>query len=175
MEFKDVVGYEGFYKVSQEGHVWSVRRERQLSLNLKPNGYVYVQLNVKGVAKTHRVHRLVASAFLSKPLDKFVVVNHKNGNKSDNNVENLEWVTPRENNLHAIREGLASFRKNTYSVVNTVSFEETVLEGTDAVCSLVGFTKPTLKKYSETLSPYKGVWLVTKLHCYRQPELVQCS
>lgn len=114
--WKPVVGYEGFYEVSDEGCLRSVDREvpykssgtmirrgRPMKLNTNKYGYVDVRLGKEGVETSHLMHRLVAMAFLENPEAK-PQVNHKNGNKSDNRLENLEWSTLSENRLHAYRE-----------------------------------------------------------------------
>lgn len=107
--WKDIKGYEGLYQVSNLGNVLSVGRKINTGRNgyrfsldkiLKQyngkNGYSYVILYNKNGAKTLRVHRLVAETFISNPENKSQI-NHKNENKKDNWVENLEWVTAKEN------------------------------------------------------------------------------
>jgi len=114
--WKPVVGYEGFYEVSDEGCLRSVDREvrykssgtmirrgRPMKLNTNRYGYVDVKLGKEGIETSHLMHRLVAMAFLENPEAK-PQVNHKNGNKGDNRLENLEWSTLSENRLHAYRE-----------------------------------------------------------------------
>lgn len=116
--WKDVKGYENYYEVSNMGRV---RRKsgfvkagiknnekrflkgRILKSSLKKNGYLYVDLSSCNKVKTISVHRLVATAFLPIDEDKIkeLEVNHKNCNKQDNRVENLEWATPEENKYHA--------------------------------------------------------------------------
>ena len=154
---KDIKGYEGYYKITKDGDVFSIRSNRFLKLNYKKNGYVYIELNVDGVAKTHRVHRLVAEVFIPNPENK-PFVNHKDGVKSNNHIENLEWVTGTENNLHAIRNKLAIPQCNTYEVTNhnykTLKMccgfkeveEHTGLKSSQ-ICNLLDKNKPSRKGY----------------------------
>ena len=118
--WKDVVGYEGFYEVSSYGRVRSInryvasairhndmvmRKGRLLKMNLKRNGYLTVDLSKGNRVKTISVHRLVAVAFIPR-IEGKNFVNHKNLNKTDNRVENLEWVTHLENVFHASQHGV---------------------------------------------------------------------
>jgi hypothetical protein len=118
-EFRDVIGYEGIYQVSNIGTVKSLRRVvttssgRQVTIHAcirKPVidefGYVRYKLNNSTKHKNIRAHNLVANAFLPEKPTKKHEPNHKNGIKTDNRVENLEWVTRSENVLHAFRIGL---------------------------------------------------------------------
>lgn len=114
--WKDINGYEGYYQISNKGNVRSLdrfdgvhdRQETILKPNLKQNGYLQVGLRKHSTRKWIGVHRLVAIHFIENP-DNKPQVNHIDGNKQNNNVENLEWVTAKENQNHATRIGL---RKN---------------------------------------------------------------
>lgn len=101
--WKDCKGYEGKYQVSSLGRVWSVKNQRVLK-TYDGNGYKKVDLIAKnGKRKKEYIHRLVALAFLPTPKDGENVVNHKNGIKYDDRVENLEWTDTKGNNQHSYR------------------------------------------------------------------------
>lgn len=98
--WKEIVGYEGLYMVSNKGRIKSLRNglEKLLYLNNTPRGYLVTVLFKNKIKKTHNVHKLVAIAFLNhKPNGSKLVVNHKDFDKKNNNLENLEIVTQREN------------------------------------------------------------------------------
>jgi hypothetical protein len=111
--WKDVLGYEGLYKVSCFGEVKSIARVSRLNdLTLKPSfsswGYYIVKLykgNGNAGKKTKLIHRLVAEAFIDNRKN-HSEVNHINGIKTDNRLENLEWCTHSENVKHAFTIGL---------------------------------------------------------------------
>ncbi|GIS52515.1 MAG: hypothetical protein Ct9H90mP28_2310 [Paracoccaceae bacterium] len=94
---------EGFskYKFSNSGKVWSKHYNREMSLKPTPEGYIQMELtNNEGNKKNYRIHRLVALTFIPNP-EKKPTVNHKNHNRADNRVENLEWATVAEQNNHS--------------------------------------------------------------------------
>ncbi|CAH9014330.1 putative HNH endonuclease IV [Vibrio phage 249E41-1] len=116
--WKDIEGYEGVYEVSSEGGVRTKSGSYVNSLGRKcfrkskyrkvsHHGTRYMTITLQN--KTHRVHRLVAKAFIPNPEDK-PFVNHKDGNKKNNIVSNLEWVTEKENSEHAVVNGLFNVR-----------------------------------------------------------------
>lgn len=105
--WKDVKGYEGLYQVSNLGHVRSLKygKERVLKEGTDRDGYLHVGLCLNCCQKTYKVHRLVADVFISNP-NNLPQVNHIDGNKTNNNVENLEWCTQKQNIHHAHNTGL---------------------------------------------------------------------
>lgn len=104
--WKDVKGLEGKYQVSNFGRVKSLHyNQKNYSKVLKPqtNRCGYQTVNIGKKVRT--IHRLVAIAFIPNPKE-LCQVNHKDGNKTNNHVQNLEWCSVSENNLHAYRTGL---------------------------------------------------------------------
>lgn len=104
--WKHVVGYEGYYIVSNFGNIRSIERNGTKKggniLSLRTNKIGYKQCNIQkdGKTKTVLVHRIVAQAFIPNPLNK-PNINHKDFDKTNNCVDNLEWVTQSENCLHS--------------------------------------------------------------------------
>lgn len=107
----DIKNYEGFYVINENGEVSSVERVvkcgynrtrtskgRLLRPNIGTNGYYYVVLSKNGATKTHYVHQLVAEAFLEKP-EGYCEIDHINGDKLDNRLSNLRYVSSRKENM----------------------------------------------------------------------------
>lgn len=95
-EWRDVKGYEGFYRVSNKGQILSIRNGIVLKQNLKRNGYLQIEFSVNGVKTTKSVHRVVAESFLDNP-GNLPCVNHKDECKTNNDVSNLEFCTQQYN------------------------------------------------------------------------------
>ena len=105
--WKDIKGYEGIYQVSNLGRVKSSYTNSILKGCKTSNGYLKVNLYKNGSKSTKTVHRLVAQTFISNPENKSGV-NHIDENKTNNNIDNLEWSTAKENNNHGTRNERAA-------------------------------------------------------------------
>ncbi|MCB9056741.1 MAG: HNH endonuclease [Chitinophagales bacterium] len=128
-QWNPVKGFEGYYEINSEGEVRSLDRkvkltkgkerfysQRTIAQRIDSQGYATVRLSKDGSTHTKYVHKLVAEAFLVNSASK-KYVNHKNGNKQDNSLSNLEWVTHSENIKHAHASGLINTRKQ--KVINS--------------------------------------------------------
>lgn len=135
--WKDIEGYEGYYQVSSTGKVKSLARfrlgkngtlvpikEKILANKISKSGYCIVGLYKNGDKKFFSVHRLVATAFIENTYAK-ETVNHKDGNKENNNVSNLEWSTHKEQMKHAVDNDLLEIRG---SPKYSKDFKRTILE-----------------------------------------------
>ena len=116
--WKNVIGFEDSYILSDKGEIFSkdrmctdaIGRKRfrkgvKINPDIAPNGYYRVTLSKNGSKKQVYLHRLLANHFIPNP-NNLPQVNHKDGNKLNCNLDNLEWVTNQENVIHAYKNGL---------------------------------------------------------------------
>lgn len=139
--WKPVIGYEGIYEISNTGLVKSLSRnkhcghemskpqitkERILTIRTDRLGYTRVKLSKNGVSKLLYLHRLIAKAFIENPKSS-KEVNHIDGDKSNNEISNLEWCTRSENLKHAFKNGLKRAKKgeeNNKAKLNVTEVKE---------------------------------------------------
>lgn len=109
--WKDIPNFEGLYRVSNGGDIFNVITNKKLKTTIKKTGYVYVILTKEKHKYHKRVHRLVAEAFIPNP-DNLPQVNHKDEEKTNNKVDNLEWCTAKYNMNHGTRnKRISKFRQ----------------------------------------------------------------
>ena len=131
--WKDISGYENIYQVSNLGRIkrlgvkdsrGNLRKEKVLILpHDGRDGYLRCILCKDGVRNHVRVHRIVAEAFIPNPYD-LSTVNHLDGNKQNNFVDNLEWTTDAENTRHAFKNGLAHPKRGIDNPSAKLSIED---------------------------------------------------
>jgi len=133
--WKDVPNYDGLYQVSNLGRIKSLNKKnkikelkgidttRILKLRESKDGYLYTVFSIDKVRKTVKAHRLVAESFLDNKENK-PCVNHINGIKTDNRVENLEWCTYSENTKHAVKIGLKKGVKGEKSHLSKLNIND---------------------------------------------------
>lgn len=155
-EWRDIPGYEGYYQISSLGRVKSLFRykrtgapvkERILKQRVDRGGYLIVNLRINGVVKTFNTHRLVAIVFLP-PIDGMPEVNHKDGCRINNRIENLYWVSHRGNALHALATGLIGHggRKGTLTPPKVKQIRAYLRFGLsqDKIAALFGVSQATI-------------------------------
>lgn len=113
IKMKDIKGYEGRYAITSCGKVWSYSLNRFFDFDKDWKSYVRVSLFKDGKSKHFQVHRLVAQAYIPNP-DNLPCVNHKDENKLNNCVNNLEWCTVAYNNNYGTRNKKISIAKEKY-------------------------------------------------------------
>jgi hypothetical protein len=97
---REIEGYEGVYAIDKDSTIYNVQTKRVKHPSIGNHGYHAIDLYKNGERTTFLVHRIMAATFLPNPTNKRTV-NHKDGNKLNNNIDNLEWATYSENNKHS--------------------------------------------------------------------------
>jgi hypothetical protein len=113
---KQIQGYVNYF-IDINGAIYNSITKKYINPSNNHSGYKVITLYKNGIKKQYRLNRLVAECYLLN-LDGKTQVNHKNGIKSDNNINNLEWCTPYENNMHAYKTGLKKGKTKGKLVVN---------------------------------------------------------
>lgn len=130
MIWKEISGFKGKYEASSCGTIRNTETKNILSGSLTESGYLRVCLKLDGKWKCYKVHRIIAETFVSNPYNKREI-NHKNGIKTDNRIENLEWVNHDENMHHAWENGLIqNAGRKRKTVVNIINGEKHIYKDT---------------------------------------------
>lgn len=130
IEWKSIKDYEGLYEVSNDGRVRRLRftngshdfeKVRECKQTLNTWGYMTVNLSKNGKSNTKRVHRLVANAFLG---ESNLQIDHIDGNKQNNRLDNLEYVTSKENTNRAWKKGIAKYTDERKEKLRKIALEK---------------------------------------------------
>ena len=179
--WKDIKGYEGLYQISNLGMVKRIKRnlyvnaynksivinaEKILKLNHVKSGYIFITLTANNTKRTLKVHRLVAETFIPNPENK-PEVNHINGDKCDNRVENLEWCTHAENMNHASKNNLLHIQSgnnnNKNKKINQYTLDNKLIKKWHSIYEITketGFERHGITRCcTNKLKTYKGyIW-----------------
>ena len=161
--WKDIKNYEGLYQVSTDGKIRSLdryvttrggakalRKGKEIKLRKNSDGYYMVNLS----NRTYSVHRLVAQAFIPNP-NNFPCVNHKDENRKNNNVENLEWCTHKYNNNYGTR--IEKVSKKKYKTIKQYDLEGNFIKEWQSI-----------KEVSETMNICKSGIIACAKGIYKQ-------
>lgn len=140
---KEIKGFEGLYAITRDGRIWSMRKHDWKATFTNTCGYEIVKLWRGGEEKWYTVHRLVAETYLPNP-DRYPVINHKDHNRKNNNVDNLEWCSVAYN--------------NQYSSCKRVKCEETgeIFDSVKAAAESVGRKSATMSRHLHGATKFCG-------------------
>ena len=173
--WKPILGFESHYKISNLGNVRSLDRTKISSYGscsklkaqkIKPilqkkTGYQHITLRNGVLKKQQSLHRLVAFHFIENTENK-PCINHKNGIKTDNRAENLEWCTYKENNCHAIRNGLTSKSFSPFVGTNIKTEDKIYFENIQDAADFVNGSRSNihkcLKKINNRVVAFGHTW-----------------
>ncbi len=121
-EFIPVKGFETKYMISKTGKVYSLWTKKLMHPETDKDGYLRISVVLNGKKKHKSIHQLVAMTFIDNP-NNLPQVNHRNGNRQDNRVENLEWCTNHENLLHAFTHNYNGYRDRALTQLDNINFQ----------------------------------------------------
>lgn len=174
--WKDIKDYEGFYQCSNTGKIRSLDRyvieksgKKQFRSGqiivprLNKNGYLQFALNKDSKRKMAYVHIIVANTFIDNPFD-LKTVNHKDGNKLNNSIENLEWNSYSENNTHSYRELHRSIADEgatpkTVYIIDTVEKKLQYYSSITETSKVIGLSHTQINRYIHSNNKWKGRYI----------------
>ena len=140
-----IKGWEGLYEINKNGKVRNAKNKNTIVRDINNCGYYRVSLYNQGQSKRYFRHRLVAEQFLDKPEGKDFV-NHIDGDKSNNSLENLEWVSQSENEKHAFENGLKQ-KTNKPFIIEFVNGDIKEYENQYVCAKEIGCSQSSVKNW----------------------------
>ena len=140
-----IKGWEGLYEINKNGEVRNAKNKNTIVGDINNCGYYRVSLYNQGQSKKYFRHRLVAEHFLDKPEGKDFV-NHIDGDKSNNSLENLEWVSQSENEKHAFENGLKQ-KTNKPFIIEFVNGDIKEYENQYVCAKEIGCSQSSVKNW----------------------------
>ena len=145
-QFKPIKDFEGLYEAGNLGNIKNIKFNRILKPSTDSYGYNILTLYKNNKAVTKKVHRLIAIAFIANIKNK-PQVNHINGIKNDNRIENLEWATSKENINHALKNGLMKERIKSTSKQTLDLYTGIIFESLKKACESLNLNYSTQATY----------------------------
>ena len=178
--WKDIKGYEGIYQCSIYGNIRSLDRyvyehsgksqfrrgiEKMKTRENPSNGYCQIALNKNGKRKMCYVHILIASTFLENP-NEYEYVNHKDGNKLNNNIENLEWCTASDNNIHSYnvlnrQKSRQGCHKKPVCLIDITTCRRVYFESITHTSFVINLSPTQINRYIHNNKKWKGRYIFT--------------
>lgn len=172
--WKSVPSYEDKYEISNSGYVRNYKTKKLLAFTKSNRGYLRVCLCNGGISKKMSVHRIVAEVFLDNP-NQYPQVNHKDGNKENNLVDNLEWCTCKENIMHAIRNGLVIWTPERRKKMSEIAGKRDMRKMHEAA-RIANIGRHHGQKTKEKMSKSrkgKNTWCAISIYCPETGELFE--
>jgi len=147
IELKDIPGYEGLYAISKNGDVYSYKTNKFFNPSKTKDGYLKVALRSNNKAYYYRVHKLVAMTYLDNP-ENLKEINHKDFNRQNNCLDNLEWISHDDNMLHSkVNNRFKTSKpfKKAYTFTNVYNGKSFTIIGIKNVAKHFGFKDNSIK------------------------------
>ena len=158
--WKDIPNYEGLYQISNQGNIISCRNHQYLKPIIDNYGYCHVALYKNKQKTTYKIHRLVAITFIENP-NNYPIINHKDENRTNNCVENLEWCTYKYNNEYNDRHKKYAYKtaKKLGHTIYQYDINHNLIGTFPSIIELsrqLNLPRTSVTRHLNNHTPYKG-------------------